>query len=1160
MRYPASWASEAWAAHEALIKRFENAWREEPRPGIDDFLPENEPDRTWVLFELVHIDLEFRLRHGQPARLEDYLERYPGLEENREAFLDLIVTEFGLRRVAQAGAWPEEYLLRFPQFQNELPQRLAEGFSNLHEKAAPPALPLMDVRQRPEVPGYEILGERGRGGMGIVYEARQIGLQRTVALKMIRVGYAASPEDLGRFRREAEAIAHLDHPNIVPIYEVGEFHGCPYFTMKLYSGGSLADRIGRLADNPAACGRLVEIVARALQHAHERGMLHRDIKPSNILLDAEGRPHLVDFGLAKRFRGDAGVSFASAIVGTPGYMAPEQALGSQHVTIASDVYGLGAVLYELLTGRMPFHGDTPLSTLLIASREPVVRPTTLNPRVPLDLETICLKCLEKDPARRYPAALELAEDLKRWQAGRPILARPVSGWEQARRWCGRNPGMASMTAAVAMLLLVLGAGASFSALYLSSALKKVDSERERAQRAEQEKTDKLWESYRAQARAVRLSTQPGRRFDGLAALTEAARLRPAVSLRHDAIACMALPDLRVARQWVGRPEGTAGLAFDSLLDRYARSDQQGCISIRSTADDAELTNLPGLGQPGWLIRFSPDGRYLAVRYLDKTAKVWAISTRQAIAIEPREIFAFTPDSRQMASLDGKFIQFFDLPTGRRGKRFAVKEVKLPTCIVFDPEGRRLILAAMDNAVPIQVYDLATEKLLFVLSPQVGVRAVSWRPDGRMLAAACADLHIRLFDTDRGRPVAVLEGHEAETTEVEFHPNGQLLVSTGWDNVLCLWDTAANRLLLSSPLGDSQGFPKYQFSPDGLRLGYFADGSSRIGLWDVATGQECRVLHAHDASEKWVWDADVSRDGRLAASAHTDGIRLWDLASRRQIFHWDQKGSHAQTTRFLSDGRELLVYNTTGLLRFPISYSPEGKTAVGSPYRLLDLPDADPAGLSADATRDGERIALADRARERVIVLDKKQEKKIFVPGHTYINRVAISPDGRWIASSTWGSEQRRVRVVDMNTQEVVHEWKEDYLVAAFSPDGRRLVTGGDTCRFWDVGSWELVKELRVDPTLSKVAEMAFHPEGTFLALAQSSRVVRLVDPETGEEAARLAAPFPLQITSLRFSSDGRYLAVGCANHTICVWDLASLWKRLREMGLIGREEAARTAE
>jgi serine/threonine protein kinase/Tfp pilus assembly protein PilF len=301
---------------------------------------------------------------------------------------------------------------------------------------------------------YEIRRELGRGGMGVVYEARQASLNRPVALKLVRVGLLAGDDELRRFRNEAEAVALLDHPGILPIYEVGQHDGQHYFSMKLVPGGSLVPLLDRYRDDPRAAAGLVAEAAEAVAHAHARGILHRDLKPANILIDAEGHPHITDFGLAKKVESNVEITQSGAILGTPAYMSPEQASGQRgSITTGTDVYGLGALLYALLTGRAPFVGDSVLDTLDAVRKTPPEPPSRRNATVPRDLETICLKCLEKDPPRRYGSAQALADDLRAWLARRPIAARRVGPAERAWLWCRRRPAIAALSAATTLAIV-----------------------------------------------------------------------------------------------------------------------------------------------------------------------------------------------------------------------------------------------------------------------------------------------------------------------------------------------------------------------------------------------------------------------------------------------------------------------------------------------------------------------------------------------------------------------------------------------------------------------------------------------------------------------------------------------------------------------------------
>jgi hypothetical protein len=391
---------------------------------------------------------------GQKPDQDELLARHPDLAEELKAFFADHAAIEKLAEPVRAGA---------AQHAAEMPTLAPDATT-----ATDPSLGT--VRYFGD---YELLEEIARGGMGVVYKARQVSLNRLVALKMILAGQLASPDDVRRFQTEAEAAANLDHPNIVPIYEVGEHQGQHYFSMKLIEGGSLSQAISLQpsAISQKEAARLMATVARAVHYAHQRGILHRDLKPGNILLAGSGpihgvqlggspdksghyEPYITDFGLAKHVEGDSKLTRSGAIVGTPSYMAPEQARGEKGLSVAADVYSLGAILYELLTGRPPFQAATPLDTVLQLLDQEPVSPSKLNARVDRDLETICLKCLEKDPPRRYESARALATELEHWSRGEPIQARPVGQGERLWRWSRRNPVVAGMAATIALLLTV----------------------------------------------------------------------------------------------------------------------------------------------------------------------------------------------------------------------------------------------------------------------------------------------------------------------------------------------------------------------------------------------------------------------------------------------------------------------------------------------------------------------------------------------------------------------------------------------------------------------------------------------------------------------------------------------------------------------------------
>jgi tetratricopeptide (TPR) repeat protein/predicted Ser/Thr protein kinase len=407
----------------------------------------------------------------------------PDLE--REERLDRTIAAYLEAQERGEAPDPRTWVARHPDLAEELEAFLADQlqFDSLVAplRPAPSDSPptIATGRERTEVGrftlpvagesfgDYQLLEEIARGGMGVVFKARQVSLNRTVAVKMLLAGRLAAPQDVYRFQREAEGAAQLDHPNIVPIFEVGEHQGRAYFSMKYIEGGNLTQHVRRLSQDPRAAARLVLAIARAVDHAHQRGLLHRDLKPANILLENSDRPLVTDFGLAKIVRreelalrapavdGAAPTTETGTTLGTPSYMAPEQAFNAKSVTTAADVYSLGAILYELLTGQPPFRGDSPFATLMAAVEREPIPPRTRNPRVPRDLETVCLKCLQKVPAQRYVNAAALADDLQRFLDGEGIAARPAGRLERFRRWVRRHPALAGM--AVVFLLAAAGA-------------------------------------------------------------------------------------------------------------------------------------------------------------------------------------------------------------------------------------------------------------------------------------------------------------------------------------------------------------------------------------------------------------------------------------------------------------------------------------------------------------------------------------------------------------------------------------------------------------------------------------------------------------------------------------------------------------------------------
>jgi tetratricopeptide (TPR) repeat protein/tRNA A-37 threonylcarbamoyl transferase component Bud32 len=417
--------------------------------------------------DVVRDEFELAIKTGKCPRIEDYLARLDGQDDRRHALEELLLLEVDYRRERDPAPRVEDYVRRFPQdaavVENTIRRRLRDATVSslkMAERSAGPGDSPAGGNSCPIIGDYELIEKIGEGGMGVVYKARQRRLDRIVAVKTIRGGQFATAEDVQRFHLEAAAAANLQHPGIVAIHEVGEDHGVHFFSMEFVEGRSLAERLRENTIPPKLAAALVEAVANAVHFAHGRGVLHRDLKPSNILLDPTDRPRVVDFGLAKRVEADSQLTRTGQVLGTPSYMPPEQAAGTSEMADArGDVYSLGAVLYELLTGRPPFRGASAWETIRQVLETDPMPPRRLDGTIPKDLETICLKCLDKRPERRYATADALAEDLRRFQRGEPISARPVGALLRAVRWCQRKPLVAGLSAAV---VLALATGAAVS--------------------------------------------------------------------------------------------------------------------------------------------------------------------------------------------------------------------------------------------------------------------------------------------------------------------------------------------------------------------------------------------------------------------------------------------------------------------------------------------------------------------------------------------------------------------------------------------------------------------------------------------------------------------------------------------------------------------------